>query len=597
VELLIAKGADVNARDKEDTTPLFLAAAQSVVNTDKLKLLMAGGADVDARIQHSTNSVDLGMTPLMYAVRYPGNIEAVKLLIAKGADVKAKDNYGKTPLYEVISWATELHQSDKTATAGSKETAELLLAHGADVNAGGMLEKASLQGSTDWAEWLINKGANVNGNVQSTHSGYTPLYNAVHTCDAEMVKLLIAKGADANIEVDHNALLWGLDNNILTIGHPCPEADRQTIRANLQVGMAKSMGDKAGNDIPKLLAKFKGHSDDEILRAAIIRVALEQHLAATIPPEAEAAAGRGAYIFKNAKSPDEILSAAKEYLAAIEMAPWVANYYYNLCTVLEKTPYTQQALHACKLYLVAAPDASDAGDMRQRIAGLQYAADRDKAQMQQRTTGIKNRGLDGLYRLGGISEAVSGNDIAMKLVVDWYEAPPKYQIYVGCFVGNNEIMGDTHDLVSTDTWEQMCEPNVNLHLLIKPEGEGFVQLSDASGGGIRTTLDELFKAKQKTMAQWLVSSSSDGQGERHFYVGYKQGGNDNKHAGYAMFECDCNGNLLKQDPRALPDDFLSFEEVKADPYSRFLPEVMDGNPTTCKNQFFSKTGYHFGESE
>jgi hypothetical protein len=248
---------------------------------------------------------------------------------------------------------------------------------------------------------------------------------------------------------------------------------------------------------------------------------------------------------------------------------------------------------------VAAPDASDAGDMQERIAGLQFAADRDKTQVQQRTAGIKIRGVEGLYRFGGISGAVSGNDTALKLVVDWCAAPPKYQIYVGCFEGNNEIDGDAHDLVSTDTWVQLCKSNVNLHLVIKPEGEGFVQLSDASGGGIRATLDELFKAKQKIMAHSVMSSASDDQGEKHFYVTYVQGGNDDKHAGFVMFECDCNGSLLKQDPRALPDDFLPFEVARTHQFGRFEPEASDGKPTAdlCTRQFFSKTGYHFGESE
>jgi hypothetical protein len=315
-----------------------------------------------------------------------------------------------------------------------------------------------------------------------------------------------------------------------------------------------------------------------------------------IPFDAEAAAGRGTYIFKNAASPDDVLSAAKEYLSAIEGAPWVANYYFNLCTVLAKSPYSQQALHACKLYLVASPDAADAGAVRQRIGGLQYAADRDKTQMEQRTSYIVNAfnvGVEQLYRFGGISGKVSGKDIVLKLFVDWDASPPKYQIYAGCTVGADDVYGDTHDLVSTDNWMNFCKPVINMHLVIKPEGEGFVEVSDSNGGDIRATIDELFEAKQKTMSQVRLFSAGDGLAKR-FYAPYLQGGNDLKHAGFAMYESDCNGSILKKDPRALPDDFISLETFRAGDLGRFRGET---DMHLCASQFASKTGYHFGETE
>jgi hypothetical protein len=297
-----------------------------------------------------------------------------------------------------------------------------------------------------------------------------------------------------------------------------------------------------------------------------------------------------------------VLSAAKEYLAAIEAAPWVANYYFNLCTVLEKTPYSQQALHACKLYLVAASDATDAGAVRQRIAGLQYAYDRDKAQIKQRTRYINATSEEDLYRFGAISGTVSGKDIVLKLRVDWNASPLKYQVYAGCF-SSDGVYGEAHDLVSTDKWISFCNPEINMHLVIKPEGEGFVEVSDSNGGSLRATLNELFEAKQKTMAQAALFSVTGDQGEQ-FYVPYLQGGVDLKHAGWAMYESDCNGSILKKDPRALSDDFIFEETHKAEGFGRFHAEVDTwlmgtSSPMTdiCTSQFASKTGYHFGEAE
>jgi ankyrin repeat protein len=84
VELLIAKGADVNAKSEYETTPLHPAA-------------------------------------------YMGQKEIVELLIAKGADVNAMDDFGDTPLdgvEKVNNWNTP---EDKVA---KNEITDLLRKHG-----------------------------------------------------------------------------------------------------------------------------------------------------------------------------------------------------------------------------------------------------------------------------------------------------------------------------------------------------------------------------------------------------------------------------------------------------------------------------------
>jgi len=507
--------------------------------------------------------------------------------------------------------------------AGDKAKIEALIAKGADVNAksddlytilgvhtrGWMpLHLASADASEAIAELLIAKGADVNA---KDTDGNTPLHVAVLLPPASqeklhMIELLIAKGADVHAKNNKGETPLTVLDQMNTKGYLCllsnyaVDKDCVVTKHDMTIVLMSQIS-KGLNERQLLqsdLGQFKGHSGNDDVRKSIIALVLKMKPAPTIPPEAEDAAGRGAYIFKNAKSMDDTLSAAKEYLEAIELAPWVANYYYNLCTVLEKTPYTQQALHACKLYLVAAPNAADAADMRQRIAGLQYAADRNKAQMQQRTADIGHQGHDQLYRQGGIPGTVSGKDIVLKLVVDWQAAPPKYQVFVTGF-DDDKVSGRPYDLVSTDDWIQIGHPSISLHLIIKPEGEGFVGLSDASGNGIRTTLDELFAAKQKTMAQATMVYTDSDQGQI-FYIPYVQGGVDLQHAGMDMYASDCNGTLVKQDPRALPDDFLPGVDIKNGGLGKFSGEVgFDNRPVTdvCSRQFASKTGYHFGESE
>ncbi len=119
-ELLIAKGADVNAKDAVGNTPLYntiLFNAIVEVHKEIAELLIQNGADVNAQDKN-------GNTPLHLAAT-SGLKEVAELLIANGADVNAKKKFGRTPLHG----------------AATKGIAELLIAKGADVD-GWSWEKA-----------------------------------------------------------------------------------------------------------------------------------------------------------------------------------------------------------------------------------------------------------------------------------------------------------------------------------------------------------------------------------------------------------------------------------------------------------------------
>jgi ankyrin repeat protein len=151
-----------------------------------------GGANVDANDQ-------TGQTALHYAAK-AGQIAVAKLLIANGADVNAGGEW--TPLQEAAYY--------------SKEMVELLLAKGANINAGKWtaLHHALDGGRFGIVELLLTKGADVN---IRDNKGLTPLHIAAWYAaskNPEIVELLLSKGADINAKDDSGktALSYAIEN-------------------------------------------------------------------------------------------------------------------------------------------------------------------------------------------------------------------------------------------------------------------------------------------------------------------------------------------------------------------------------------------------
>jgi serine/threonine-protein phosphatase 6 regulatory ankyrin repeat subunit B len=84
---LLDGGADVNAQDNENWTPLFVAAG--IGQSDFAQMLLEHGAAINAR-------TDIGMTPLHRASER-GHLDVVRLLLEHGADPSIPGDNGKTP--------------------------------------------------------------------------------------------------------------------------------------------------------------------------------------------------------------------------------------------------------------------------------------------------------------------------------------------------------------------------------------------------------------------------------------------------------------------------------------------------------------------
>ena len=203
VDKLLAAGANANAVTMTGESLLMSAARTG--NLDVVKALLAHGANVNAQ------EVSRGQTALMWAVAEQ-HADIVRLLIEHKADVSARThvtdllvNEGDAdrgrntkPVLEMIKkgGSTPLLFA---ARVGDLASARLLIAAGANPNdvapdGNSVLVLAAHSGQRAVAEFLLDKDANPN----AAGGGYTALHAAVLRGDVDLVKALLAHGADPN---------------------------------------------------------------------------------------------------------------------------------------------------------------------------------------------------------------------------------------------------------------------------------------------------------------------------------------------------------------------------------------------------------------
>jgi len=201
VRLLVEEGADIRARDNRHKTPLHVASEKG--QTDTVNYLLNQGADVNARDED-------GLIALYYALK-EGHATTAKVLIDKGSDSMLINDKN----------VLEFHEADLlklSARKGSTAVLQLLLNRGLSADTVHSessslltpLEEASSNGQCDAVTFLLERGASINGDVDSRaellHNRHldveeywkniSPLYAALHARQAETAKLLIERGAD-----------------------------------------------------------------------------------------------------------------------------------------------------------------------------------------------------------------------------------------------------------------------------------------------------------------------------------------------------------------------------------------------------------------
>jgi len=162
VKLLVARGADVNAR------------TQVMVPRGEYTPARAGGASGNGIIrQRALPTAQGGMTPLLFAVR-DGNTEIVRFLLDHGADINLASGNHTTPLLIAL-------------LNGQVTLARELLTRGADPNLADDYHRAALFAAIDLRNF--------------NHDKYPFLFSDGQE-PIDLVKSLLAAGADANLRTD-----------------------------------------------------------------------------------------------------------------------------------------------------------------------------------------------------------------------------------------------------------------------------------------------------------------------------------------------------------------------------------------------------------
>jgi ankyrin repeat protein len=225
--LLLDKGADINALDANEFRPIRHIAGGQEGKQEVLALLLDRGADLSgesgqAALEQAVYwrweglperliemGVDVTVGTALHTAVEKGNVDLVKLFLEKGAKLENRDWQDRTPLHRAADRGSASNEV-------SRQLAQILLAAGADLEARDEYGLTPLHVATSShrdggvAVFLIEQGADVNAVVKpdkdtagsgvDTRLGRTPIFGAAGRGKTDVVTLLIAKGARADVK-------------------------------------------------------------------------------------------------------------------------------------------------------------------------------------------------------------------------------------------------------------------------------------------------------------------------------------------------------------------------------------------------------------
>jgi len=237
LKVLLDHGARVNARESlRGTTALMWAAQEG--HADAIRFLIVRGADVSVQskqekaIAYGTagpgakipeNLQSGGLTPLVFAVRQ-GSFESVKALVDAKADVNQTAGDGSSPVlvavlngrYDIARYLIDRGANVRLANQKGWTPLYLAVKHRSN-ETGTVPIPPNVNQALDFIKLVLDLGADVNTRLAyetevhvASHvfwlkeEGATPFFRTAYGGDAEVMKLLLAHGADPNIPTKDN---------------------------------------------------------------------------------------------------------------------------------------------------------------------------------------------------------------------------------------------------------------------------------------------------------------------------------------------------------------------------------------------------------
>jgi ankyrin repeat protein len=254
------------------------AAADTAAAEDLIAKADAAAAEVS--FGRGTDSDGGGLTPLVFATRQ-NCMECVKSLLEAGANINQTTHYGWTPLltavqnrhYKLAIYLLE-HGADPNKPNNGGWTPLYLATDNRNIEGGDYPVRKPDMDHLDFIKVLLDKGANVNARICGTQStpdkcvgdstetrtnftmqwlyedGATPFLRAAQSSDVELMKLLLAKGADPKIKTAYNVTALAVAAGIGWVEGVTfewsPEQNLEAIKMCLDLGIDPNAQDLEG---------------------------------------------------------------------------------------------------------------------------------------------------------------------------------------------------------------------------------------------------------------------------------------------------------------------------------------------------------------
>jgi hypothetical protein len=207
--------------------------------------------------------------------------------------------------------------------------------------------------------------------------------------------------------------------------------------------------------LPQLVEQLQKNPSDHALREKIITRARAMKKKPAIPEETERRMARGTAALKEAKSGADYQAAAQEFEQAALAAPWFADAYYQSGTARGKAEDYAGAASAFKFYLLAAPNAKNAKDVKTLMYEMEFKSEK--------------AGKEKADKEAAASKIRQAESVLQPLKGSWYGQ--------NCQVGEDYFGGCTESDKSGKNWHRFNGPDGPFRYNFTFPGDGTVMLN------------------------------------------------------------------------------------------------------------------------